>query len=181
MHDCVVCTYIKNQDTRRKELDLLTAIADGVEESCQCGFSVTYFADGGFKCFQDSAEVAVTYRTQLSAPNGTVEQISLWLSTSPSVVVTGVRLQLDSTCNLVIESLSDRECGVVTEKETTTEIPPAGTSTKSDTQSSQLNLTIGGAIGFAVMILILLVFLLVIILLPVFLWRKFKAKHKQYE
>ena len=83
---------IQKQDTVQKELDLLTAIVDGVEESCHCGFSTTHFADGGFRCYKDSTEGAVTYRTQLNAPNGTVEQISLWLSTSPSVAVTGVLL-----------------------------------------------------------------------------------------
>ena len=175
-HLSPLCLYgIQNQDTLQKELDLLTAISDGVGESCLCGFSRSYFASGGFRCFQDSAEGAVTYRTQLNAPNGTVdflEQISLWLSTSPSVSVTGVLLQLDSSCNLVIESFSDRECGVVTEQETTIETP---------LESSQLNLIIGGGIGFAVMILVLFVCLLVIVLLPVLLWRKFKTKSKQYE
>ena len=142
-----IMVLMKHQDTLQKELDLLAAIANGVEESCHCGFSVTYFATGAFRCFQDSAEGAVTYRTQLNAPNGTVEQISLWLSTSPSVAVTGVLLQLDGTCNLVTESFSDPECGPLMEDLL---------ETNSTTQNNQLYIIIGGGSGSAVIVLVCL-------------------------
>ena len=162
--------YIQNQDTHQKELDLLTAIADGVEENCQCGFSVTYFANGGFQCFQGSAEGAVTYRTQLNVPQGSVdfvEQVSMWLSTRPSVALTGVLLRFDSACNLVIESFSDPECGAATE-----DLQGQSNSTA---LNNQLYIIIGGATGSATLILLCL---LVIISCTVFLCRK---KSKQYE
>ena len=87
---------------------------------------MTYFATGAFRCFQESAERAVTYRTNLLAPNGSIdfaEKISLWLSSGPSVQVAGVLLSLDSMCNLSISSFGDPECGEGTEQEATTETP----------------------------------------------------------
>ena len=142
---------------------------------------MTYFATGAFQCFQESAERAVTYRTNLRAPNGSVdfaEKISLWLSTGPSVQVSGVLLNLDSMCNLIISSFGDPECGEGTEQETTTEtftLPVTA-------QSNELHTIIGAGVGFVVMILVVFFCLLVIVLVPVVvLWKKFKAKNKQYE
>ena len=159
---------MKDQDTLLKELDLLTAIADGLEESCHCGFSVTYFSSGGFQCFQDSAEGAVTYRAQVNVPSGSVdfiEQISSWLSTSPSVAVMGVLLKLDSTCNLVIESFSDRECGAAI----TEDLPE----TNSTTLNNQLYIIIGGSSGFAAIVLVCLCLSVVTV---VVLWKKRRRK-----
>ena len=158
---------IKKQDTLQKELDLLTAIANGVEESCHCGISVTYFATGAFQCFQDSAEGVVTYHTQLNAPNGTVEQISLWLSTNPSVAVTGVLLQLDGTCNLVVESISDPEC-----RSAITEDRSEKNSTTRNNQQL-LYIIIGGGSGSAVIVLVCLCLLVVTIGA---LWKKRRNK-----
>ena len=171
----------KHLDTLLKEDDLLNAITDGVEKSCQCGFSTTYFATGGFECFQESADRAVTYRTNLLAPNGSVdfaEQISLWLSTGPSVQVAGVLLNLDNMCNLIISSFGDPECGEGIEQEITAEtftLPVTA-------QSNELHTIIGAGVGFVVMLLVVFFCLLVIILVPVFvLWKRFKAKSKQPE
>ena len=109
---------------------------------------MTYFdTHGAFQCFQDSA---VTYRTNLHAPNRSVDfvkQVSLWLSTGPSVLVMGVPLNLDSTCNLIISSFDDPECVEVTEQETTHTI----------SISDKLHIILGASIGSVAMILIVLI------------------------
>ena len=137
---------------------------------------MTYFAIGGFQCFQDSAERAVTYRTNLRTPNGSIdfaEKISLWLSTGPSIQVAGVLLNVDSMCNLIISSFGDPECGEGTEQEATTEtftLPVTA-------QSNELHTIIGAGVGFVVMLLVFFCLLVIILVL----WKKSKGKSRQYK
>ena len=155
---------IKHQDAVLKEEDIVQAIVDNIEENCQagCGLSRNQFASGAFQCFQESANRAVTYRTQLLlTQNTTGNYISSWVSTNPSVLVRAVLLQVDGSCPLSVASFSDPECGVVTEPESTfnTEVQ----------QSIKWTDLIGGAVGFVVA---LICCVLVIILVPVMVLRK---------
>ena len=171
-----IYTYtIKHQDALLKEEDIAQAIVDNIEENCQtgCDLSRNQVASGAFQCFQESANRAVTYRTQLLTQNTTgnlIEYISSWVSTNPSVLVRAVLLQVDGSCPLSVASLSDPECGAVTEPESTFNIEVQ--------QSIEWTYLIGGAVGFVVLVLALFCCVLVIILVPVMVLHK-KLK-KQY-
>jgi hypothetical protein len=166
-------------DTLLKEEELIQAVVEAVEERCRCGISMAqdHFAGGTFRCFQESSNMAVTYRTKLllTSPNMT-EQISLWTSTSPFVSISAVLLQIDGTCPFAVEFFSDPECGVVIEGMTTDSMTTVGI------QSNQLSISIGAAIGFVVLMLVLFSCIIVIIIIPtVLVWKKFKSmKRAQY-
>ncbi len=164
-------------DTLLKEEELIQAVVEAVEERCYCGISMDHFAGGTFRCFQESSNMAVTYRTKLllTSPNMT-EHISLWISTSPFVSISAVLLQIDGTCPFPFDFFSDPECGVVTEGMTTDSMTTVGI------QSNQLSISIGAAIGFVVLMLVLFSCIIVVIIIPtVLVWKKFKSmKRAQY-
>ena len=105
--------------------------------------------------------------------------ISSWISTSPSLSIIAVLLQVDDTCPSTVQSFSDPECGVVTEGITTA---TSKSMINLSTQSNELSiLIIGGAVGFVVMVLFLLccVFIIIIILI-VLLLKKLKSDQYTY-
>ena len=163
---------MKHQSALLKEEDIAQAIIDNVEERCQtdseCNFSRSQITSGTFQCFQESANRAVTYRTQVQlAHNVTrdlIEYISSWVSRNPLVLVRAALLQVDGSCPLSVESFSDPECGAVTEQESmvNTEVQ----------QSIELTILVGLTVGFMVIALALFCCVLVIILVPVMVLRK---------
>ena len=165
-------------DTLLKEEELIQAVIEVVEQNCRCGISMDHFAGGTFRCFQDSSNTAVTYRTKLllTSPNIT-KHISLWISTSPFISISAVLLQVDGSCPFPVEFFSDPECRVVMEG-TTTDSLKLMTSVSND-----LSISIGAGIGFVVLILVLFSCVVIIIIIPiVLLWKKFKStKRAQYK
>ena len=168
----------KHVDTLLKEEELIQAVVEAVEERCRCGISMDHFAGGTFRCFQDSSNTAVTYRTKLllTSPNIT-EHISLWISTSPFISISAVLLQVDGTCPFTVEFFSDPECGVVMEGTTTDSLELM------TAVSNGLSFSIGEAVGFVVLMLVLFSCVMVIIIIPIVLfWKKFKSmKRAQYK
>ena len=81
---------------------------------CECDFSMDRIRNGGFQCFPSSPG-AVTYRAEL---HGTleatvpdlIEDITQWLSSDASISVQLQKLTIDTSCSVVIRSLSEKEC-----------------------------------------------------------------------
>ena len=164
-------------DTLLKEEELIQAVVEAVEESCHCGISMDHFTGGTFRCFQESLNTAVTYRTKLLLTSLNItEHISSWKSTSPFVSISAVLLRVDGTCPIAVESFSDPECRVVTEGMASKLMTTVGI------QSNELTISIGEAVGFVVLMLVLFGFVFIVITIPtVLLWKKFKLmKHNQY-
>ena len=169
----------KHLDTLLKEEDMIQAIVEGVKELYHCGFSTNHFGGGAFLCFQESSNKAVTYRTKLLAQDmytltaNFTEYISSWISTSPSVSISAVLLQVDGACLLLVESFGDPECGVVTAEGVTTDTFKSMINL--DVKSNELTILIGGAVGVVVMVLALFCCVVFIIIIPmVLLWKKLK-------
>ena len=139
-----------------------------------------HFGGGAFLCFQESSNKAVTYRTKLLAQDmytltaNFTEYISSWISTSPSVSISAVLLQVNGACPLLVESFGDPECGVVTAEGVTTDTSKS-LMINLDVKSNELTILIGGAVGVVVMVLALFCCVVFIIIIPmVLLWKKLK-------
>ena len=164
--------------TLLREEELIQAAVVAVEEICHCGISTNHFAGGAFLCFQKSSSRAVTYRTKLLlAIQNVTKYIASWVSTSPSIPIGGVLLQVDGACPFPINSFSDPECRAVTEGMTTAGISMLITTVGE--QSNELAISIEHAVG---VVLVVLVLLFIVTTIPtVFFWKKMKSKkHDQH-
>lgn len=92
----------------------MNAIAEALEERCQCGFTSNNITDGGFWCFSETNN-HVTFRGRL-LENPEVSSTELkryledWIKTVHSLLIQGVYLGVNTTCSLVITDLHEPEC-----------------------------------------------------------------------
>ena len=90
-------------------------MVQNTEQLCQCRFSAEHITGDAFQCFANS-EQQVTFRARL---HGTAQATSSQLLTNletwvaqvdSTIAVQGVRLDVDNSCPLAINSFGDPEC-----------------------------------------------------------------------
>ena len=90
-----------------------TAIQQGLEQLCQCGFTSEHIAEAGLQCLGGANQV--TYRARIYS-TGSVSNpqlntyISRWIEATMTIVILGIRVDIQSNCPINIESFSDPEC-----------------------------------------------------------------------
>ena len=109
----------------------------------ECGITSDIIDRESFTCFPESPTY-VTYRARLEGTSETdsgslISLIEKWVSGGASIIVTGVRMTVDSECLVAISSLSEGECSPITTQPPTTDTPtdtkPSVIDNTTDTQT----------------------------------------------
>jgi hypothetical protein len=93
-------------------------VADVINGACSCGFSDTNITASVFSCRNSQTQVVFKAHLSYTSQAGThytaedlVTLFSLWVSSGPSLTMTGTVLSVDPTCQPVeLESLTDEDC-----------------------------------------------------------------------
>ena len=127
-------------------------MVQNINQRCQCGLSAECITEGAFQCFENS-ELQVTFRARLC---GTAQSnTSLLLAhletfvtqTGSTIAVQGVRLDVDSSCSVVINSFGDPQCTITTTSDSTTTV-----AVQSDTAA-----IVGGVVAVIVVVAVAVV------------------------
>lgn len=120
---------------------VINTIVDNTHALCEnCGLTANHITDGAFQCFRQGAH-EVTFRAHLyatptSTPQELVNYIINWVRHGVSVVINGLLLTIDRSCDVIIESFSVPECTQEQQQETT---GPAETTTTKDMTTTTTN------------------------------------------
>lgn len=120
---------------------VINSIVDNTHPLCEnCGLTANHVTNGAFQCFgQGAHEVtfrAHLYATPTSTPQELVNYIINWVRRGVSIVINGLLLTIDSSCDVVIESFSVPECTKEQQQQTT---EPAATTTTKDMTTTTAN------------------------------------------
>ncbi len=91
-------------------------VADVIDSACSCGFSATNITESVFSCRSSQTQVVFKASLSYTSQAGTytaedlVTLFSSWVSSGPSLTVTGTVLSVDPTCPVDLESLTDEDC-----------------------------------------------------------------------
>ena len=133
---------------------------DQLTASCSdCGITSDIIDRQSFSCNPESPTY-VTYRARLEGTSETdsgslISLIEDWVRGGASIIVTGVRLTVDSECSVAISSLSEGECDTTT-------------STSSPSSSDNIAI-IGGIVAAVVIVLIVAIAVTVVIIVALVL------------
>ena len=102
-------------------------MVQNINQRCQCGLSAECITEGAFQCSENS-ELQVTFRARLCGIAQT--NMSLLLAhletfvtqTDSTIAVQGVRLDVDSSCSVAINSFGDPQCTLTTTSDSTTTV-----------------------------------------------------------
>ena len=100
-------------------------MVQNIDQRCQCGLSVECITEGAFQCFENSDQ-QVTFRARLCGTAQTNTSLLLAhletfvTQTDSTIAVQGVRLDVDSSCSIVINSFGDPQCTITTTTDSTT-------------------------------------------------------------
>ena len=128
-------------------------------DSCNdCGITSDIIDSESFSCSSDSP-MHVTYRARLKGTSeisstALVSVIEDWVSSGSSVIVTGVRMMLDSECPVAISSLDERECQ-----------SPANESSSNNTA------IIGGIVAAVIAVLIISTTVVIVVIVVILILR----------
>lgn len=105
------CDQWQEMNTLSKLQDIADAVAQAVDESCECGFTASDISEAGFICFLVTPD-KVTYRARI---NQTISEelvtlIQMWADESVKIAVAGDQLIIDGSCTVNISSFDDPGC-----------------------------------------------------------------------
>ena len=112
--------------TNAKLNDIANRVIQTIIPLCQCELSAEQITEGAFQCFEDSDQ-QVIFRARLrGTAQVTSSQLLVYLETfvaktdsSTTIAVQGIRLDIDSSCPVAINSFSDPQCITVSPTPTT--------------------------------------------------------------
>ena len=90
-------------------------MVQAAEQACGCGFMSSNILEERFVCFTPQSPHHVTYRARINRTSqATIGQLVIfiqqWVMTSHSILIQGVQLNIDRTCDSVISTFDDAEC-----------------------------------------------------------------------
>ena len=112
-----MCTIMQGVATNSKLNDITNRVVQNINQICQCGVSAELITEGAFQCFRNS-DHQVTFRARLrGTAQITSSQLLAYLEmfvvngdSSTTIAVQGVRLDVDNSCPVAINSFSDPQC-----------------------------------------------------------------------
>ena len=152
-------------DRNAKLNDITNAVVQSINQHCQCGLSAECITEGAFQCFENS-ERQVTFRARLCGTAQTNTSLLLAYletfvaQTDSTIAVQGVRLDVDSSCSVIINSFGDLQCTMTTASDSTT---VAG-------QSDNSAAIIGGVVAVIVVVAV------TVIIITFLITRSYRAK-----
>ena len=111
--------YLQGIATSEKLSDIADAVVQNINQLCQCELSVEYITESAFQCFANS-EQQVTFRARLHGiAQVTSSQLIAYLGTfvfrtDSTIAVQGLRLDVDSSCSIAINTFGDPQCPTAT-------------------------------------------------------------------
>ena len=111
--------YLQGVATTDKLSDITNTVVQNINQLCQCGLSTEYITESAFQCFPNS-EQQVTFRARLhGTAQVTSSQLITYLGTFVSraestIAVQGLRLDVDSSCSIAINTFGDPQCTTTT-------------------------------------------------------------------
>ena len=119
--------YLQGVATNDKLSDITNAVVQNINQHCQCGLSTEYITESAFQCFPNS-EQQVTFRARLhGTAQVTSSQLITYLEafvsrTDSTIAVQGLRLDVDSSCFIAINTFGDPQCTTTTASDNTAAI-----------------------------------------------------------
>ena len=159
--------------TSAKLTDIANAIIQNINQHCQCGLSGESITDGAFQCFE-SSEQQVTLRARLHGTaqvtsSQLVAYLDIFVSQADSTIaVQGLRLDVNRSCSVVINSFGDPQCTTATTSDSTTTMAP-----QPDTVA-----IIGGVVAVIVVVVMTII---IVALIAAFVTRSCRAKFSVHQ
>ena len=124
-------------------------------ELCHCQYDAESIKEESFVCFVGSEEY-VTFRAQLSSTayadsTTLLSLIEGWVSTGPTIRVSGILRRVDKDCPVAISDFSEGECVMTTTDDTVS------------CQSDSTAAIVGGSLG-GVLVLVIMTTAIIIVL-----------------
>ena len=152
-----VISYVQLSDTAEKIQSTSEQIVSKLKRDCQCMLDATYITAARLSC--DSKDTSkIIYRARLSStPDANNTELSGilkgWVTSgTASVTLEHIQLNLDSSCALIINTLDDPICPIIS----TTEYPNT-TSIVGITDTNTMYIYIGAILGSVVVMFIAVV------------------------
>ena len=152
----MICLYpntilfcLQGIDRNVKLNDVTNAVVQSINQHCQCGLTAECITESAFQCFENS-ERQVTFRARLCGIAQTNTSLLLAYleifvaQTDSTIAVQGVRLDVDSSCSVIINSFGDPQCTMTTASDSTTVAA----------QSDNTAAIIGGVVAVIVVIIV---------------------------
>ena len=160
---------LQDNDGDRKLSDVANELQMELVELCHCQYDAKSIKEESFVCFPSSEEY-VTFRAQLgsTADADSTTLLSLiegWVSTGPTIRVSGVLRRVDKNCPVAISDFSEGECvmpPVETPAPTVTD--DVTTASPASSQSDNTAAIVGGIVAIAVVLIIAATTVLVVAL-----------------
>ena len=135
-----------------------------INQRCQCGLSVECILEDAFQCFENSDQ-QVTFRARLCGTAQTntsllLEHLETFVSqTDSTIAVQGVRLDVDSSCSVVINSFGDPQCTITTTSDSTAASPSVTTpmTTLDSTTTVVSQAIVGGVVAVIVVVAVTII------------------------
>ena len=135
-----------------------------INQRCQCGLSVECITEDAFQCFENSNQ-QVTFRARLCGTAQTNTSLLLAhletfaTQTDSTIAVQGVRLDVDSSCSVVINSFGDPQCTITTTTDNTAASPSVTTpmTTLDSTTTVVSQAIVGGVVAVIVVVAVIII------------------------
>ena len=166
-HDQII--IMQGIATSAKLTDITNEVVQNINQHCQCGLSAECITESAFQCFENS-EQQVTFRARLHGTaqvtsSQLVAYLEIFVSQRDSTIaVQGLRLDVDRSCSIVINSFGDPQCTTATTSDSTTTMAP---------QPDNTAAIIGGVVA---VIIVVAVTIIIVALIAAFVTRSRRAK-----
>ena len=175
--------------TSAKLTDITNEVVQNINQRCQCGLSGESITEGAFQCFENSDQ-QVTFRARLHGTaqvtsSQLVAYLEIFVSQADSTIaVQGLRLDVDRSCSVVINSFGDPQCTTATTSDSTAASPSVTTpmttldSTTTVAAQSDTVAIIGGVVA---VIIVVAVTIIIVALIVAFVTRSRRAKFSVHQ
>ena len=143
-------------------------MVQNINQHCQCGLSAECITEGAFQCFRNSDQ-QVTFRARLCGTAQTNNSLLLAYletfvtQTDSTNAMQGVRLDVNSSCSVIINSFGDPQCTLTA-------------TTDSTTMTGQSDNTVAIIGGVVAVIVVVAVTIIIMALIVAFVTRSHRAK-----
>ena len=156
-------------------------MVQSINQHCQCGLNAECITEGAFQCFENTNQ-QVTFRARLCGIAQTNTSLLLAYletfvaQTDSTIAVQGVRLDVDSSCSVIINSFGDPQCTLTDSTAANPSVTTPTTTSDSATVAGQSDNTVAIIGGVVAVIVVVAVTIIMIALIVAFVTRSHRAK-----
>ena len=163
-----------DESSSRKFDDITGQITDVLNNQCQCNVQDSYIGELRFICADDEDNDRIILQgsivgTALASSQKLIQDLDDWRATSPHFVVLGVKLYVNNTCPVALESYDTHtQCAV----------PKADAQLSVEGDTVNIAPYVGGFVGAGIAIIAVIIVALVVVIVIVVIRR---SGNKKYE